>query len=70
MIKELYNPNAAPITLVYKKDENKKIKLCIDYRGLNKIVVPESQLFPRIEDLRVKVRICKYFTSKFSILVS
>ena len=34
----------------------------MDYTGLNKIVVPESQPFPRIDDLTLRVRNCKYFT--------
>jgi len=51
LIEESYSPFAAPITLAYKKDENKKSRLCIDFRDLNKIVVPQSQPFPLIEDI-------------------
>lgn len=56
------SPYAAPVTLVYKKEEARKSRLCIDYRELNKIVVPESQPFPRIDDLTLRARNCKYFT--------
>lgn len=37
--------------------------MCVDFRDLNKIVVPQSQLFPLIGDLMVKTRKCKYFST-------
>lgn len=63
MIEESYSPFAAPVTLAYKRDENKRSRLCIDFRDLNKIVVPQSQPFPLIEDLIVKTRDCKFFST-------
>lgn len=63
LIEESYSPFAAPVTLVYKKEENKKNRLCIDFRELNKIVIPQSQPFPLIGDLMVKTRNCKYFST-------
>lgn len=63
LIEESYSPFAAPVTLVFKKEDNKKSRLCIDFRDLNKIVVPQAQPFPRIEDLIVKTRNCKYFST-------
>lgn len=63
LIEESYSPFAAPVTLAYKRDENKKSRLCIDFRDLNKIVVPQSQPFPLIEDLVVKTRDCKFFST-------
>lgn len=63
IIEESYSPFAAPVTLAYKRDENKKSRLCIDFRDLNKIVVPQSQPFPLIEDLIVKTRDCKFFST-------
>lgn len=62
LIEESYSPFAAPVTLAYKRDENRKARLCIDFRDLNKIIVPQSQPFPLIEDLVIKTRNCKYFT--------
>lgn len=62
LIEESYSPFAAPVTLAYKKDEKKKSRLCIDFRDLNKIVVPQPQPFPLIEDLMVKTRDCKFFS--------
>lgn len=63
IIEESYSPFAAPVTLAFKKDEGKKSRLCIDFRDLNKIVVPQSQPFPLIEDLMVKTRNCRFFTT-------
>ncbi|CAB3244666.1 unnamed protein product [Arctia plantaginis] len=63
LIEESYSPFAAPVTLAYKKEENKKSRLCIDFRELNKILVPQAQPFPLIEDLVAKTRNCKYFTT-------
>lgn len=63
LIEESYSPFAAPVTLAYKKEEDKKSRLCIDFRELNKIFVPQSQPFPLIEDLMVKTVNCKYFTT-------
>lgn len=63
IIEESYSPFAAPVTLAYKREENKKSRLCIDFRDLNKIVVPQSQPFPLIEDLIEKTRDCKYFST-------
>lgn len=62
LIEESYSPYAAPVLLVFKKEDGRKSRLCIDYKELNKIVVPESQPFPRIEDLTVKAGKCKFFT--------
>ena len=62
LIEESSSPYSAPVLLVFKKEEGRKSRLCIDYKELNKILVPESQPFPRIDDLTVKVRDCRFFT--------
>lgn len=63
LIEESYSPFAAPVTLAFKKEDNKKTRLCIDFRDLNKVVVPQAQPFPLIEDLVMKTRNCKYFST-------
>lgn len=63
LIEESYSPFAAPVTLAFKKGENKRSRLCIDFRELNKIVVPQAQPFPLIDDLIIRTRNCKYFTT-------
>jgi len=59
------SPFASPVTLAYKKEGDKKVKnrLCIDFRSLNKLVVPESQPFPLIDDLIIRTKGCKWFSS-------
>lgn len=63
LIEESYSPFAAPVTLAYKKEEGKRSRLCIDFRELNKIVVPQSQPFPLIEDLVEKTRDSTFFST-------
>lgn len=63
LIEESYSPFAAPVTLAYKKEDNKRSRLCIDFRDLNKVMIPQSQPFPLIEDLMEKTRNCKYFST-------
>lgn len=63
LIEESYSPFAAPVTLAFKKEDNRKTRLCIDFRDLNKVVVPQAQPFPLIEDLVSKTRNCKYFST-------
>jgi len=46
LIEESYSPFAAPVTLAYKRDEGKKSRLCIDFRDLNKNIIPQAQPFP------------------------
>lgn len=65
LIEESSSPFASPVTLAKKKYADgsiKKDRLCIDYSALNKIVVPDSQPFPLIEDLIVKARDCQWFS--------
>lgn len=63
LIEESYSPFAAPVTLAFKKDDNKRSRLCIDFRELNKIITPQAQPFPRIEDLMIKTRNCNFFST-------
>ena len=63
LIEDTYSPFAAPVTLDYKKDEDKKSRLCMDFRDLNKLVVPQAQPFPLIDDLIEKTVDCRYFSS-------
>jgi hypothetical protein len=62
LIEESYSPYASPVTLVYKKEEKKKSRLCMDYRELNKLIIPEGYPFPRIDDLIMLVGKCIYFS--------
>ncbi|XKL68423.1 hypothetical protein PGB90_003914 [Kerria lacca] len=63
MIEESCSPFAATVTLAYKKTDEgnskKKTRLCVDFTELNKLLIPESQPFPLIEDIIIKTRNCK-----------
>ena len=67
MIEQSSSPFAAPVTLAFKKTEEgkpkEKIRMCIDFRDLNKLLVPESQPFPLIEDMIVRTRDCSWFSA-------
>lgn len=62
LIEESTSPFSSPVTLVFKKEDGSRTRLCIDFRNLNKLVIPESQPFPRIEDLIDRLAECEYFT--------
>ena len=53
MQKQFIRPSAspwgAPVLLVKKKDG--KLRLCVDYRQLNKLTVKNKYPLPRIDDL-------------------
>lgn len=49
IVEECESPYAAPVVLVQKKTGD--FRVCIDYRGLNAITVPDRYPLPRIEDL-------------------
>jgi hypothetical protein len=40
---------ASPVILVPKKDNT--IRMCVDFRRLNKVTVSEQWLLPRIDDI-------------------
>lgn len=60
-IRESTSPWAAPITLVKKKDNTKR--LCIDYRKLNSITIDDKQPIPRIQDVIDQLHNSKFFST-------
>ena len=60
IIERSESPYAAPIVLAKKK--NGEIRLCIDYRHLNKITIADAEPMPIFEDLLVRLTHAKYFT--------
>ena len=51
------------MTLAFKKEDGRRSRVCIYFRNLNKLVVPEPQPFPRIEDIVVKAGSCNWFST-------
>src|SRR5437588_13094791 len=58
------SPAGAPILFVPKK--NGKLRLCIDYRGLNNVIVKNKYPLPLIDPLREQVKGATVFT-KFDL---
>lgn len=54
------SPAAAPILFVKKKDGT--LRLCVDYRGLNKITIKNRYPLPLISDLLDRLRVAKVYT--------
>ena len=54
------SPWGAPVLFVKKKDGT--LRLCIDYRQLNKVTVKNKYPFPRIDDLFDQMRGAKVFS--------
>ncbi|GFX00809.1 retrotransposable element Tf2 protein type 1 [Trichonephila clavipes] len=62
IIKESPSPYSAPVTLAYKKDDQKKSRLCIDFRKLNQITKSDAEPLPVIETLTDKLAQRNYFS--------
>ena len=54
------SPFGAPVLFVRKKDGS--IRMCVDYRALNKITIKNKYPLPRIEELFDRLLGSKYFT--------
>ena len=64
-IKPSTSPYGAPVLFVRKKDGT--LRLCVDYRGLNKITRKNRHPLPRIDELLDRFRGARYF-SKLDLL--
>jgi hypothetical protein len=60
VIRSSASPWGAPILLVKKKDG--KLRLCVDYRELNKLTVKNKYRLPRIDDLLDQLGGAKVFS--------
>ena len=55
------SPAGAPILFV-PKDDGRSLRLCVDYRGLNKVTILNPYPLRLINELRDRVRGAKIFT--------
>jgi hypothetical protein len=59
-IRESKSPYGAPVLFVKKKDGT--MRMCIDYRALNKITIKNKYPLPRVEELFDRLKGAKYFS--------
>lgn len=59
-IRPSQSPYGAPVLFVKKKDGS--MRMCIDYRALNKVTIKNKYPLPRIEDLFDQVRGARFFS--------
>ena len=59
-IRPSVSPWGAPVLFVSKKD--KSLRMCIDYRALNKVTVRNGYPLPRIDDIFDQLRNAKWFS--------
>ena len=59
-IRQSKSPYGAPVLFVDKKDG--ELRLCVDYRALNKVTVKNSYPLPQIDDLFDRLAGAKYFS--------
>jgi transposase InsO family protein len=61
IIEESDSPYAAPVVLVPKGEHN--FRVCVDYRKLNEITIPDRYPLPRIDDLLHLIQSTKFMTT-------
>ena len=59
-IRPNYSPWRTPILFVKEKDGS--MRICIDYRELNKVMIKNKYLLPRIDDLYDKLKDATMFS--------
>ncbi|GJW21164.1 retrotransposon protein, putative, ty3-gypsy subclass [Tanacetum coccineum] len=64
-IRPSVSPWGAPVLFVKKKDGS--MRLCIDYRELNKITIRNRYPLPRIDDLFAQLRVLKQFLQEIDL---
>ena len=60
-VRESFSAYASPIVCVQKKDGS--LRMCVDYRRLNKKTIPDSQPLPRIQDILDNLNSQEWFST-------
>ena len=61
LIRPSNSPYGSPVILVQKKDGS--LRMCIDYRAVNKLTVKDKYPLPRIDDLVDRLKNARFFSS-------
>jgi len=61
IVRRSSSPWAAPLQIITKKDGS--LRICGDYRGLNRVTVPDSYPMPLISDILRRFHDCTIFSS-------
>lgn len=61
LIRPSHSPYGSPVLFVQKKDGS--LRMCIDYRAINKVTAKDKYPLPRIDDLMDKLKDARCFSS-------
>ena len=61
LIRPSNSPYGSPVLFVQKKDGS--LRMCVDYRALNRVTRKDKYPLPRIDDLMDRLKSAKYFSS-------
>ena len=61
LIRPSKSPYGSPVIFVQKKDGS--LRMCIDYRAVNKLTVKDKHPLPRIDDLVDRLKDARFFSS-------
>lgn len=57
-----YSKNPAGALILFMPKKNNTLKLCVDYRGFNKVIVKNRYIFPFISELLNRILRVKMFS--------
>ena len=67
LVQESLSPYASPVTMQYRKagesGQKEKTRMCINYKDLNKLILPDPQPMPLIDDIVVRTAACSWFSA-------
>ena len=67
MAQESLSPYASPVTMQFRKTgesgKKEKTRMCIDYKDLNKLILPDPQPMPLIDEIVAKTVGCSWFSA-------